>query len=813
MRLRHVALPALVAAIALAPLSPALALGVPAPGPAPVPVPAGLKTLTRDTMPASWLTHAAADPSPSAPWHVGVSVAGRDPVGLARLTRDQHVKGSADYRRFLTPQEYAARFGASATDTAAVTAWLTAQGMQLSYANPEGTYLVANGTVAQVERTFKTHLGSFTGAAGTPFAHFVANTSAPTVPTAVTAVAGLDTLTVAHTRAVRPAAAAPTAFPIPASTGPRDLWSVYEQPADNTGQGQKLAAFGWGAPGSVTTDLRAFEATNHLPVMPFTVTQVGAPNTTDLSGLIEWDLDTQASSGMAPDAAGMTLYLANSGNSDLLAQAVDTWASDPSGATQGSGSYGLCDAFGWLGTFDAHEAALTKAAAEGRSFFASTGDAGSGCSAVIGLNGVLIGPIPSAEYPSTSPFAVGVGGTVLYTKGSPAKRDQEIGWTHTGGGSSTWFAAPDWQAGLTPNFTAIGRATADVAAQSGDILSGYNVVSAGAPTTVGGTSLSAPLWQGMWARVSAAAATPVGPAAPAIYALAKDPVQLAASFTDIIVGDNGLYQALPGYDYLTGWGVPRLTGLMTTLDGGTAPVAGSGGTGGTPTPTPLFTGPTPSLLPACSAYPQVTDPSGDATQIVAADTKQPAASQADLDVIKAGVFWDDAAQALVATIKLTDLTATPGKSENFRFDFTYEATKYELQAVRDANGVVSGSWSVPGLSTTSLGALPATFDNAKSTVTITLPAAVYGPKQATQPTLQPGSAISGLTVLSQRLLGATGAAVTATADNAGLTSDCAYTVSVDPIVPEVPVAALLPATGLAALGFVLYRRRRTPALA
>jgi pseudomonalisin len=798
MRARRLALPALVAAMALAPLSPTVASAAVTP-------PTGLKVLTRDTIPATWLTHPAGAPSASAPWHVGVSVAGRDAAGLQKLTHDQQVKGSADYHHFLTPMEYATRFGATATDVNTVKKWLTSQGLTIGYANAEGTYLVANGTVAQVEQTFQTHLGKFTGASGTPFASFVANTSPPTVPTAVTAVAGLDTLTVAHTRAVHTAAAAPSAFPIPASTDPKDLWSVYEQPADNTGQGQKLAAFGWGAPGSVTTDLRAFEASNHLPVMPFTVTQVGVPNTTDLAGLIEWDLDTQASSGMAPDAAGMTLYLANSGNSDLLAAAIDTWASDPNGAAQGSGSYGLCDAFGWLGTFDAHEAALTKASVEGRSFFASTGDAGSGCSAVIGLNGVLIGPIPSAEYPSTSPFAVGVGGTVLYTTGDPATRDQEIGWTHTGGGSSTYFTAPDWQSALTPNFTAIGRATADVAAQSGDLLSGYNIVSAGAPTTVGGTSLSAPLWQGMWARVSAARPAPVT-AAPAIYELAQDPTKLAASFTDIIIGDNGLYQALPGYDYLTGWGVPRVTGLVTTLDGSTTPIIGTGGgtTGGTGT----GGGPTPSLLPACTSNPQIIDPGGDATQVILVDTGQTAESQADLDVTSAGVVWEPATEALVATVHFTDLAATPGNSEYIRIDFTYEASQYELVAQRDVTGAATFSWHDPSSTLSSFGALSGNFDNASNNVTVRLPSVAYVGAQPAHPALGPGSAISGLSVLSQRDTGV----ITATADSAALAADCAYTVpggAADPVVPEVPFAAMLPLVGVAFLGYVAYRRRRT----
>ena len=89
-----------------------------------------------------------------------------------------------------------------------------------------------------------------------------------------------------------------------------------------------------------------------------------------------------------------------------------------------------------------------------------------------------------------------------------------------------------------------------------------------------------------------------------------------------------------------------------------------------------------------------------------------------------------------------------------------------------------------------------------------LPSTAYAGAQPAHPTLGPGSAITGLSVLSQRLLGV----ITATADSASLASDCAYTVpggTADPIVPEVPFAALLPLASLAVLGYVLYRRRRT----
>ena len=62
-----------------------------------------------------------------------------------------------------------------------------------------------------------------------------------------------------------------------------------------------------------------------------------------------------------------------------------------------------------------------------------------------------------------------------------------------------------------------------------------------------------------------------GFANPAFYAVGKDATAYANDFFDITVGANGIYTALPGWDYVTGWGVPRLTGLMTSIDGKTAP--------------------------------------------------------------------------------------------------------------------------------------------------------------------------------------------------------------------------------------------------
>src|SRR5258708_4820357 len=75
----------------------------------------------------------------------------------------------------------------------------------------------------------------------------------------------------------------------------------------------------------------------------------------------------------------------------------------------------------------------------------------------------------------------------------------------------------------------------------------------GATTLIGGTSLSSPLAMGAWARIETAHRNKLGFAGPLFYQLANGgPTPSSPIFNDEITGSNGLYSALPGYDYVTG---------------------------------------------------------------------------------------------------------------------------------------------------------------------------------------------------------------------------------------------------------------------
>jgi subtilase family serine protease len=337
------------------------------------------------------------------------------------------------------------------------------------------------------------------------------------------------------------------------SYGPQNFWSLYDAPAGITGAGQSLAIITAFDVAQAQADLPKFEAHFGLPHVPFSVVQVGPKGTPDAVASQEWDLDSQYATGFAPGASQLIAYMGTSLlNTDILAT-ISRWVTDDA-TRQGSFSGGECESLAAENGFTAAlNPVLQRAAAQGQSLFVASGDAGSQCPYPIGLNGVPIG-IPGVEFPAASPYAIGVGGTTIYAT-APTK---EIAW-YAGGGGIGLDKAPVWQQTVGGTFVNAGgrRGVPDVALDA-DPESGYICVFNGAVTPgVGGTSASAPSWQGIWARAESAHGGAVGFAGPVLYRIA------ANSFRDVKAGTNGLYAAAPGYDYTTGRGTPDITRIVS----------------------------------------------------------------------------------------------------------------------------------------------------------------------------------------------------------------------------------------------------------
>jgi pseudomonalisin len=650
------------------------------------------------------------------PVTVGVFLRNPNQAAEDAYVQQLYDPSSPNYRNFLDPDAFNTQFGVPAASLQAAQAWLQGAGLAVSTVESSTDYVLASGTAAQVEAAFGTPLSVYRANGRT----FYANAVAPTVPASVGVgdVLGLNDYN--HPQTPRVAASGawtttvagiPTSGNVP-KTGllsPTDLWSIYDLPSTNLGNGQSMAIFGWGVTDPVIPDLRSFETEWGLPQVPITVKRYGDTSTPDTSGdgaTGEWELDTQASTGMAPDVTSETLYFGHHNtDADLLA-AIAAWANDKHGPLQGSASFGECENVGNAGAIlvDGMETAgdkiLEQAAAEGRTLFSSTGDTGSSCPlAPVDTNGVATQVYPGLEWPSVSPWAVAVGGTDLTGDGgTPEHRLTETAWEYTGGGNSTSEPAGSYQLGVAPTnctfdpngnpyvpgVTAAGpvcRSTPDVSAISGDVATGngMSITNDGGSDQQGaGTSLSSPLWLGMWTRVQAAAGGKgLGFANYSLYKLAQS--SGGRDFYDVTVGDNQPYPAKPGYDNASGWGTPEVTQIMLDLTGRTTPAHNVA-------PAPVAKVPTTT----CSAL--FSDASGDDSYAVEGQTLAATGTTPQLDILGGRMLLSADGQTLRTIVTVRNLSATVptgGVENDYNLVWSFGGNQFFTQLAVEPGGVVN----------------------------------------------------------------------------------------------------------------------------
>ncbi|PRZ42463.1 kumamolisin [Antricoccus suffuscus] len=176
------------------------------------------------------------------------------------------------------------------------------------------------------------------------------------------------------------------------------------------------------------------------------------------------------------------------------------------------------------------------------------------------------------DFPASSPYALGCGGTRLEYDVARGTVSSETVWNDpphgaTGGGVSDAFSLPAWQSGVgvpaRPTTSGAGRGVPDVAADA-DPETGYAVRVDGKDVVYGGTSAVAPLWAALVCILSRSIGRSLGFLQPTLYAgLVAGAV--GAGFRDVIEGNNGAYTAKAGWDACTGLGVPVGTDLLARL--------------------------------------------------------------------------------------------------------------------------------------------------------------------------------------------------------------------------------------------------------
>jgi subtilase family serine protease len=641
---------------------------------------------------------------------VGVFLSNPNQAAEDAYAKQLYDPSSPNYGNYLDPDTFNSEFGVPAANYQAAQSWLQANGLTVTPVETSTQYILASGSAAQVEAAFGTPLNNYTAAGRS----FYANTVAPTVPASlgIANVFGLNNFNRLHIPRVQATGTSTTTAVPTSGTTPktgllsiRDLWSIYDAPDTNKGNGQTMAIFGWGVTDPVIPDLRSFEAEWGLPGVPIYVKKYGDTSTPETSGdgaTGEWELDTQASTGMAPNVSSETLYFARHNDEAESLAAFTGWVNDKHGPLQGSASFGECENVGNANAIltDGMEVPgdkiLEQGAIEGRTLFSSTGDTGSSCPIialpVVGTgNGVMTQLYPGLNWPSASPWAVAVGGTDLTGDGStPEHRFSETAWEFTGGGNSTSEPAGSYQQGVAAtncafdangNPTATGplcRSTPDVATLSGDVATGNGLLinsDNGADSQGAGTSLSSPLWLGVWTLIQAAAPTNkgLGFANYKIYSLAKS--SGGRDFYDVTVGDNLPYPAKPGYDNTTGWGTPEISQIMQDLTGRLTPTRNT-------RPAAIVTSPSTT----CSSL--FTDAAGDDNYSLVADS--PGANP-QLDILSGRAFLSADGQTLKTIISVNNLTTdipTGGGENDYQMVFTFGGTQYFTQLAVEPGGQV-----------------------------------------------------------------------------------------------------------------------------
>ena len=593
-----------------------------------------------NTRPA-WLNHATNQGHASPGAAVNARIYLTPNGGMAKLRQFAlavSTPGSAQFRHFLKPSQYFQRFGTTGGTVAAVKSWLTGAGLNVTGVEAHNRWLDVSGSVAHAEAAFGVTINRYKHNGFSVQAPAGALSAPAGVASSVLAVSGVDTTpSIVKPDTQKPAPPEPgfrnaapcsayygqkLATTLPAFdghtlpyapcgyTGPQ-FRSAYEGGTALDGTGVTVAITDAYASPNIASDAstyaarngdRAYAAGQFSQSMPGSFTRVNdGQRQCAMSGWYgEETLDVEAVHAMA-QGAKIRYYASKSCyDSDFL----DTFAriNNEASAQIVTNSWDGVEAGLKSSTAAAYEQAFLQGAAEGISYMFSSGDDGD----ELASTGLV-----QTDYPASDPYATAVGGTSTaigatgalswetgwgtekYTLSSNAKSWDPLGFLYgAGGGESSLFAQPSYQAGITP---AGARGVPDVGMDA-DPTTGMLV---GETQTfpdgvyydqyrIGGTSLSSPLFAGMTALAFQHAGGGVGLLNPTIYANAStgaftdvagsppDEGNVRVDFANGVDASGGLLYSVrtfnqdssldvgPGWDNVTGLGSPNV-GWLTAV--------------------------------------------------------------------------------------------------------------------------------------------------------------------------------------------------------------------------------------------------------
>jgi len=514
---------------------------------------------------------------------------------LQQLLARQQDPASSDYHHWLTPEQYAGRFGVSQDDMNRVARWLESQHLPVIATARGRNWIAVRGAAADFETAFATRIHRYRVNGELHFA----NATEPTIPAAlahvVQSIRGLhDFRSKPRMRlaSARPELSRPgfvssygTVF-----VGPDDLATIYNvQPlytSGITGSGQKLAVVGQVELN--LDDIRSYRSFFNLPPNDPQIILVPGTNPGNVSDdREESDLDLEMSGGIAPDA---NILFVDSDDVDVSL----TYAIDQNLAPVISMSYGRCEAQSLPSDVSSTQSLAQQANAQGITWLAASGDSGAAdCSP--GTTSSRWNAVLSTDLPASLPEVTGVGGNTFnegtgnyWAEANNANGGDALGyvpetaWNNgplkgpaaSGGGASSYFLKPAWQNGMNVPLDNA-RDVPDVAFNASNEHDVALIFSGGSSLGIGGTSAAAPLMAALVTLLNqyvVAQGLQSGPGLgninPQLYSI----VQTApTAFHDITTGNNIIsvtcsaqqrgcqsssigYSAGAGYDQVTGWG-------------------------------------------------------------------------------------------------------------------------------------------------------------------------------------------------------------------------------------------------------------------
>jgi subtilase family serine protease len=410
---------------------------------------------------------------------------------LDQLLAQQQDPMSPNYHKWLTPAQFADRFGMSKSDIGKVIAWLQSQGLTVTRIANSRNEVFFSGTAAQVESAFHTELHNYLVNGEMHFA----NATEPSVPAALSGVAlAIRNL---HDFQPKPRARVRKALSDEVSPhftshisgdhflAPDDFAKIYDvkglYDAGIDGTGQTIAVIGQSAIN--VADVQNFrKAAGLMANDPKPVFMEGkstpCPGDED-----ESDLDVEWSGGVAKNAtiifvyagllSGETCSTRQSGAFDALQYAVDHKT-----APIVSNSYGLCEAQAGSAFSNTVQGWAMQANVQGQTITSASGDGGAAdCDSQVksATQGFAV------DVPAAIPEVTGVGGTEFNGDGLSTATTQY--WTGTTNGNDTIFSALSYIPEMAWNDTTV------------EIAAGGNISASGGGASIFFPKPSKPSWQ------------------------------------------------------------------------------------------------------------------------------------------------------------------------------------------------------------------------------------------------------------------------------------------------------------------------------